>query len=260
MTDRRKRGRPRIDSKFDNWFGVEDARERKRIQDRLAQRARRSRMVSRQDGNSVTKTETECTGETRLQQPIQHDAGLLNGLDTSPPTQDEEHSNNHESLALVPGSEKKNILSAVTSPLLNDSHRWRCSIDVLSRDHQLLCWQAWPIYWALGRHAEMQGTGCPDGGIKARSPPEYLELPEFLRPTPLQMAMPHVRWIDRFPFPRLRDNMILLDGLIDLDEFVRDLWTMANLVLRPQTQKATWDPACWMMGPEFSSKWGYLFM
>lgn len=106
----------------------------------------------------------------------------------------------------------------------------------------------------------MQGTGCPDSEVKAKSPAEYLELPEYLRPTPLQMAMPHVRWIDTFPFPRLRDNMILLDGLIDLDEFVRDLWTMASLILRPQTQRATWDPASWTMGPEFSSKWGYLFI
>lgn len=37
----RGRGRPRIDTKFDDWRDVEDKKARKRIQDRLAQRARR---------------------------------------------------------------------------------------------------------------------------------------------------------------------------------------------------------------------------
>ena len=82
-------------------------------------------------------------------------------------------------------------------------------------------------------------------------------LPEFLRPTPLQLAMVHRRWIDRFPFPRLRDNMILLSALVDLDLFVRDLFNMVSLTLRPD--RATWDPKAWTIGPEFSLKWGYLF-
>jgi hypothetical protein len=37
----RKRGRPRADKKDDVWIGVQDPKTRKRIQDRLAQRARR---------------------------------------------------------------------------------------------------------------------------------------------------------------------------------------------------------------------------
>lgn len=38
---RRKRGRPRVDAELDTWVDVQDVRERKRIQDRLAQRLRR---------------------------------------------------------------------------------------------------------------------------------------------------------------------------------------------------------------------------
>ena len=36
-----KKGRPRTDPCNDIWIGVKDSRERKRIQDRLAQRLRR---------------------------------------------------------------------------------------------------------------------------------------------------------------------------------------------------------------------------
>ena len=47
MAEKRKRGRPKTDARLDIWFGVEDAKERKRIQDRLAQRTRRKFWVSR---------------------------------------------------------------------------------------------------------------------------------------------------------------------------------------------------------------------
>lgn len=40
-TLKRGRGRPRTSPHLDVWYGVEDPKERKRIQDRLAQRARR---------------------------------------------------------------------------------------------------------------------------------------------------------------------------------------------------------------------------
>lgn len=130
----------------------------------------------------------------------------------------------------------------------------------MTADHRLLCWPAWAIYAALGNHGLMQGTTCCQGAsIDAPSPAEYLSLPEPLRPTPLQLAVTHRRWIDRFPFPRMRDNMILLTGLIDLDEFVRDLFGMASLVPRLGVQRLTWDPRHWTIGPEFAAKWGYLF-
>jgi hypothetical protein len=57
----------------------------------------------------------------------------------------------------------------------------------------------------------------------------------------------------------MRDNMILLSGLVDLDEFVRDLFGMASLILQPQTQRPTWDPESWTLGPEFAPKWAYFF-
>jgi hypothetical protein len=130
----------------------------------------------------------------------------------------------------------------------------------VSNDHRFLCRPAWPIYAALSNHGFMQGTmSCEEGSIDAPSPTAYLSLPEALKPTPLQLAMAHRRWIDRFPFPRMRDNMILLAALIDLDEFVRDLFGMASLLPRPEVQRLTWEPTHWIIGPEFAAKWGYLF-
>lgn len=130
----------------------------------------------------------------------------------------------------------------------------------MSADHYFLCFSAWPIYSALGTHGLMQGTNCENSHAEMTSPSELLSLPEALRPSPLQLVISHRRWIDRFPFPRMRDNMILLNGILDLDEFVRDLFEMASLLRKPNSSQPTWDPDSWTLGTEFSAKWGYLFL
>lgn len=129
----------------------------------------------------------------------------------------------------------------------------------MTRDNYLLGLSAWPIFAALRQHGLMQGiipANCHDEVI---SPLQPLSLPEALRPTPLQLVLSHRRWIDRFPFPRLRDNLIVLKDFINLDEFIRDLFSIAGLRFRSESKRATWDPASWKIEPEFAIKWGYLF-
>lgn len=54
--------------------------------------------------------------------------------------------------------------------------------------------------------------------------------------------------------------MILLMELVDLDEFTRDVFSMAGLILRTEVPRASWDPDAWTISAEFGSKWGYLFL
>ena len=83
------------------------------------------------------------------------------------------------------------------------------------------------------------------------------EIPDSLRPTELQLTVVHPRWIDRFPFPKMRDNMITLLGIIDEEEFMADLFCFTSFTL--DTGAASWDPKAWKIGKEFAAKWGYLF-
>ena len=129
----------------------------------------------------------------------------------------------------------------------------------MTRDSFWLSLPTWPIFAALKQHGLMQGIVQANCHDEAVSPLQPLSLPESLRPTPLQLVHSHQRWIDRFPFPRLRDNLIVLRSLVDLDRFIKDLFGMASLSFRFELQRATWDPASWRIEPEFATKWGYLF-
>ncbi|KAH6652261.1 hypothetical protein BKA67DRAFT_538081 [Truncatella angustata] len=55
-----------------------------------------------------------------------------------------------------------------------------------------------------------------------------LTCPETLRPTRLELTLPHHPWIDMFPLPRMRDNVLSATAtcLIDEDELCGDLMNM----------------------------------
>lgn len=158
----------------------------------------------------------------------------------------------------APDTIESNSLSPKTT---NWSQSWSGPTSpnfTVSLDHYFLCWAPWAIYSALINHGIMLGTDCSNCVEDAATSQEFMCLPGALKPTSSQLVIPHRRWIDRFPFPRMRDNMIYLRDLIDLDDFCNDLFNSASFVLR--TSCPTWDPKSWTIGPEFASKWGYLFL
>ncbi|KAL6890954.1 hypothetical protein GGI43DRAFT_210946 [Trichoderma evansii] len=55
-----------------------------------------------------------------------------------------------------------------------------------------------------------------------------LRLPENLTPTSLQLSRPHSNWIDVFPFPAMRDNLIRYENYFSHAEFLTDL--LGNLI------------------------------
>lgn len=112
------------------------------------------------------------------------------------------------------------------------------------------------VFAALWDNGAMMGLSCGTS-VPAKSRPVGNEIPEALRPTTLQLTTTHPIWIDRFPFARMRDNFISLSGLIDEEEFLRDLFSMDSFTIKPG--KAGWDSTAWSINPSFAEKWGFLF-
>ena len=48
-------------------------------------------------------------------------------------------------------------------------------------------------------------------------------LPQSLQPTALQSTIPHSSWLNMFPWPRFRDNLIVHESIIDAAELLYDL-------------------------------------
>ena len=86
--------------------------------------------------------------------------------------------------------------------------------------------------------------------------------PPTLRPTPLQLRIEHHPWIDLFPLPRMRDNVLraIADpDICDEDELCHDIAQFGDvdkpcLIVWGQP----WDPRSWEASISFLRKWGWL--
>lgn len=109
---------------------------------------------------------------------------------------------------------------------------------------------------ALRVNGSILGLSCSQTDI-AQSHRPALNVPESLYPTPLQLAIPHHNWIDGWPFPRMRDNLIILKGNLDVNELFGDFARMDTFKITDGA--LSFDPKVWRIAPQFAAKWGYLF-
>lgn len=91
--------------------------------------------------------------------------------------------------------------------------------------------------------------------------------PPSLRPTSLQLTVPHRPWIDLFPLPRLRDNLLLtmkkfeaFDELGLCFDMVEAYGTTTSGPDDPLllVWGEPWDPYSWEASVAFLKKWGWL--
>jgi Domain of unknown function (DUF3425) len=109
---------------------------------------------------------------------------------------------------------------------------------------------------ALFINGQILGLSCC-ATIPAKSSPVLSNVPIALHPTPTQLLTVHFSGIDRFPFPKMRDNAINMSSMIDEEEFTGDLFTMPSFHIIPGG--ASWDPSAWRIERPFAEKWGFLF-
>jgi hypothetical protein len=109
---------------------------------------------------------------------------------------------------------------------------------------------------ALFENGTILGITC-GSSFPSKSKPAGLNVPVSLLPTILQLSTVHWQWIDRFPFPDARDEMIIQSCNINEEEFLWDLFHMETFRLRPGSKP--WDPTAFAICIAFWGKWGFLF-
>ncbi|KAK1998045.1 hypothetical protein LX36DRAFT_48823 [Colletotrichum falcatum] len=91
--------------------------------------------------------------------------------------------------------------------------------------------------------------------------------PDNMRPTGLQVAVEHHPWIDFFPHPRMRDNFLRIvaeygEDYIDEDDLCRDIVDVGAGAGVEESALIVWgdawDPRGWEATEPFLKKWGWL--
>ncbi len=93
------------------------------------------------------------------------------------------------------------------------------------------------------------------------NPIRFSSYPPGLQPTTLQIAIPHHPWIDLFPFPKLRDNMLAQGEDFEDDDLCYDLVETCHA---PSERSGlivwgdAWRPESWEVTEQFARKWGWM--
>ncbi|KAE8138691.1 hypothetical protein BDV38DRAFT_270524 [Aspergillus pseudotamarii] len=82
--------------------------------------------------------------------------------------------------------------------------------------------------------------------------------PPSLLPTTTQRSIPHHPWLDCFPYPRMRDNLINAPTDFNDCELCTDMMDPANGDIGMMVWGAPWLPQSWEVSELFVQKWSWV--
>ncbi|KAF6823939.1 hypothetical protein CMUS01_10481 [Colletotrichum musicola] len=251
----------------DDWAGISSPRERRKRQNRLHQRAYRAKKRLEKFPNLQHGTEQRSSSVVTSPSASAVDRNVA--------------SRQEQSRLLIAMLDQLPILLLVRCPGIRDRIRdflqraftnWGMDLptprdlpfvtrlstfDALVRNALMLCI---PVEYL---ESEDQASLFNFEGPSA--PIEDSGLPATLRPTALQRTVRHHPWLDLFPIPRMRDNILcgiqagIYDEVVLCDVLCCELLDLdgpnnAALVVWGEP----WDAAGWEFSAQFFNKWGSL--
>ncbi|KAH7029771.1 uncharacterized protein B0I36DRAFT_375104 [Microdochium trichocladiopsis] len=258
----------------ENWSGITDQKQRKKLQNRLNKRLSRQRQRATRSSQSRSESSaTHCSAAIRS-------SPNLNQLSCNAPASDAEAESivpmlNYASQDTI--AQQRALLEAFARQALS-SYAAGCP----RADHYLQLIQL-NIVTGLTRNAEVLGFSfdwlvceivSPFGprdvsGNRERQLEDcttYTKqcVPPSLAPTKMQLTTPHHPWLDLFPLPRLRDNMLATTRCMPLEE-EDELFDHILEASGPKREWAgfmvwgePWDPRSWEVSVPFLRNWGFL--
>jgi len=122
------------------------------------------------------------------------------------------------------------------------------------------------VYRALISNAQILGYDLDEIGRDSAISKFYnmknrdWKYPLSLRPTIIQRQVSHHPWLDLFPIPRMRDNMILAGSSLDEEELCNHLvgFTSPKANMGMVIWGEAWDPLGWELTEAFVRNWKWV--
>jgi hypothetical protein len=253
----------------DDWTGSTDAAERRKRQNRLHQRKYRKKMKELKMLAASTGSFEQGPGKTYPSDDPQSVASLDDitpntqytlPADLHGPSQPSEPQYRHASpTSGLSASQVQGVIARVENFLSQQYIVSSPRVDLL------LTLIQFNVFRALVSNTFTLGFPFTWLSAEADSPYNLGEsrwcCPASLQPTALQRKVPHHPWIDLFPFPALRDNMLSQgEDFVD-DDLCHDLVEVCHA---PSERSGLivwsdpWNPLGWEATTEFIGKWGWM--
>ncbi|KAJ9138806.1 hypothetical protein NKR23_g8171 [Pleurostoma richardsiae] len=235
----------------DDWTGVISVTKRRRLQNRLNQRAYRRRKLERESAESRTSTEQSEQVHVVPGLVAQQDPGDQSQPLTRRGCRLEFSETRNELYQFARQAYQEYLLASPRPAALHTL----IQLNVLN---------------ALGKNAAILGITieslCQEDSLSpfnCQGPwGSWDSLPPALRPTTLQIAVRHHPWIDLFPLPQMRDNFLRALGSIDEEELNVDLVDVEEETPGGKPNLIVWgepsDPGAWEATVPFLRKWGWV--
>ncbi|KAH8896304.1 hypothetical protein GQ53DRAFT_640359 [Thozetella sp. PMI_491] len=245
----------------DDWTGVTNEADRRKIQNRLNVRAYRRRKAEKARQLSTANGSATSPMDLVETQPIvphwdehQREVVFLSTAAAGQPLRKE-----NPLLSAAQLSHHASPIETVIFPLSSDNLIVLLQYNVLRAsiaNHQMVS-----SFLGVNLMAE-----CADGKLHVVSGQLLSQtIPPSLQPTALQRAVPHQAWIDVVPHPRWRDNLLQALGGFDDDALWSDIIGglfegFPDAEVRHRgiiAWSPSWDVSGWEISEGFLNRWGW---